>query len=104
LDQKDIHTYEGCTDFEIECNFELELSASITPTTAGSELSSKWSAWIDGDTIVPATMGGSPEKRTVCAKVTEAGIVNADPSKELHVADVTILARPTAAIVPCYGE
>lgn len=104
MEQIAINEYKGCTDFEIECNFDLELGATIEPTAAGLEVQpdkGKWSAWIDGNNFVDATMGGSPEKRTVCAQVKEAKIINADPNKELHVAQVTILVRPTATAYPC---
>lgn len=103
LAQESISSYKGCTDFFIECNFDLELGATIEPTPAGEDVQSdkgKWSAWIDGDNFVDATLGGPAEKRTVCAQVKDAKIVNADPNKELHVANVTILVRPTATACP----
>jgi len=97
LGQDSISQYSGCVDFEIKCNFDLELGAGIKPTEAGLDIQSdtgKWSAWIDGNNFVDATT--SWVKRKVCAKVKDASIVNADPNKELHVATVTIYVRPTA--------
>ena len=99
LEQKAIDKYEGCVEISIECNFEMEIKAEVHPTAAGDALSSKWSAWIDGDTVVPPTLGGSAEKRDVCVKVEKCNIVKEDPNKELTVAYVTILVRPTAQ--PC---
>jgi hypothetical protein len=103
LGQDAIDKYSGCTDFEIECNFDLELGASVHPTSVGLSIApkDKWSAWIEGNNFVDATMGGGTEKRTICVKVKDAKIINADPNKELHVADAWILVRPTASPTPC---
>lgn len=101
LNQEGIHQYKGCTDFEVKCNFDLELGAQVYPTAAGLEIQSnlgKWSAWIDGDNFVDATT--SWEKRKVCVRVKDAAILNADPTKELKVAMVTIFVRPTAQPSP----
>ena len=96
--QKSIKEYEGCVEFKIMSNFDLELGASIHPTDAGKQIQGnlgKWSAWISGEHfLAPST---SYKKRTVCAKVKDAKIINADPNKELHVANVWILIKPTAS-------
>ena len=97
LAQKNIGDYEGCIDFNIMTNFDLELGARITPTSAGLALQSntgKWKAWIKGEHFLAPTT--SYKKRTVCARVDDASIVKADPNKELLVAKVTILVKPTA--------
>jgi len=101
LNQESISKYYGCTDFKIKCNFDLELGSSVYPTAAGLELQSnlgKWSTWIDGDNFVDATTSWA--KRRVCVRVKDVGILNADPNKELHVANVHIMVRPTAQPSP----
>ena len=98
LNQTSISEYQGCTDFEIMSNFDLELGATIVPTSDGATLGGSWSAWIDGDNFVDATT--SWVKRKVCAKGKDLAIINADPNKELHVATVTIVVRPTAQPSP----
>jgi hypothetical protein len=97
LAQKSVKEYEGCVEFKIKSNFDLELGATIHPTAAGLAIQSntgKWSAWISGEHFVAPSTGY--QKRTVCAKVKDAAIINADPNKELHVANVWILIKPTA--------
>ena len=96
LDQKSIENYEGCTDFKIMSNFDLELGASVAPTATGLQIADadKWSAWIDGDNFLNATT--KYEKRTICVAVKKAKLINASPDKELLVAWATILIRPIA--------
>lgn len=96
LAQKSVEEYEGCTDFGIMSNFDLELGAEIHPTAAGLNLSSagNWSAWITGEHFLAPS--DSYKKRTVCAKVKKTKLIKADPNKEMHVANVWILIRPTA--------
>jgi uncharacterized lipoprotein YajG len=43
LSQLNIHTYEGCTDMKVSCNFELTLSTSISAVQVDG------AAVIDGD-------------------------------------------------------
>ena len=97
LAQKNIKEYQGCTDFMIKSNFDLELGADVTPTATGLQIApaSKWSAWIDGDNFLNATT--TAKKRTICVKVKDAKIINASPDKELTVAWARILVRPIAA-------
>jgi len=96
LTQKSVEEYEGCLEFKIMSNFDLELGAEIHPTAAGLNIApaSKWSAWISGDHFLAPSTGY--KKRTVCAKVKDAKIINADPNKELLVAKLWILVKPTA--------
>lgn len=103
LGQDAIDKYSGCTDFNIESNFDLELGASVHPTKVGLEIApaGKWSAWIEGDNFLDATMGGDAQKRTACVAVKDAKIINADPNKELYVADCWIMVRPVAQPTPC---
>lgn len=97
LVQKSVKEYEGCIDFNIMSNFDLELGAEIHPTSAGLNIApaSKWSAWISGDHFLPPST--SYKKRTACAKVKDAVILKADPNKELLVAKLWILVKPTAS-------
>lgn len=97
LKQKSIEDYEGCTDFKIMSNFDLELGAAVNVTAAGLQIADagNWSAFIDGDNFVNATT--SFVKRTICVKVKKAKIINASPDKELHVANASILIRPIAS-------
>jgi len=97
LVQKSIKEYEGCKDFNIMSNFDLELGAEMHPNAAGDTVAGskgKWSAWITGSNfLAPST---SYKKRTVCVKLKDAAIINADPNKELNVGNVWIYVRPTA--------
>ena len=97
LAQNSVHEYEGCVDFKIMSNFDLELGARMHPNSNGLAIQSnlgKWSAWIDGDNfLTPST---SYKTRKVCVKVKDANIGVKDPTKELHVGNVHILVVPTA--------
>ncbi len=99
LDQlnNDPELYEGCTDFKIMSNFDLELGADVVPTTVGLQIASagNWSAWIDGDNFVNATQ--TYVKRTICVGLKKAKIIKASPDKKLHVANAYILVRPVAS-------
>jgi len=97
LVQKSVKEYEGCVDFNIMSNFDLELGAEMHPNAAGNNVAGskgKWSAWISGDHFLPPST--SYKKRTVCVKLKDAAIINADPNKELHVGMVWIYVKPTA--------
>lgn len=87
LVQIDMHTYEGCVDLKVRTNFNLTLSASITPTGA---ISGSYSCSIENpDVDVP---GGD---RTVCAKLKNANL-GGQPggSRNVQVATVTIRVVP----------
>jgi len=96
LDQKSVAEYQGCTDFKIKSNFDLELGATVAPTETGLKIASagNWSAWIEGDNFLPPSTDYA--KRTICVKVKKAALINASPNKELTVAYATILVRPIA--------
>jgi len=98
LEQKSIEEYEGCKDFNIKANFDLELGAEMHPNSAGLSIASagNWSAWITGSNFLQAST--SYKKQTVCVKVKKAVIINADPNKELDVGRVWIYVRP--AVIP----
>ncbi len=87
LVQINIHTYEGCVDLKVRTNFNLTMSASITPTGA---ISGNYSCSIEEpDVDAP---GGD---RTVCAKLRNANL-SGQPggSRNVHVATVTIRVVP----------
>ena len=96
LVQKSIKEYEGCKDFKIKSNFDLELGAEMKPNSAGLNIApaGKWSAWISSSNfLAPST---SYKTRTVCVKLKDAAIINADPNKELNVGNVWIYVKPSA--------
>jgi len=87
LNQVDIHTYSGCTDMVVQCNFDLTLSCSISPT---GEVGGKYSCSINGaDIFAP---GGTAE---VCATLKEANLGDQPGgSKNVKVATVKISVVP----------
>lgn len=95
LVQKSVKEYEGCKDFNIKSNFDVELGAEMHPNAAGLSIApaGKWSAWITGSNFISAST--SYVKQTVCVKVKDAAIINADPNKELDVGRVWIYVRPS---------
>jgi hypothetical protein len=87
LEQEDIHTYQGCLELIVRCNFDLTLSCSITPTGA---ITGQYSCWFQQwDIDAP---GGTA---TLCASLKNAAL-GAQPGgiKDVHVASVVISAVP----------
>jgi hypothetical protein len=93
LQQKDIHTYEGCTDIKVSCNFELTLSTSISPVKVdGSNvIAGKYSS-----SVSPADLGiGIEQTATVCATLKEANLSSVTGgTKDVHVATVKVKVVP----------
>jgi len=87
LAQVNVHTYEGCTDMVVKCNFDLSLSCSIS---ANGNIPGDYSCSINGADI-PA--GGATA--TVCAKLTNADL-GGQPggTTNVQVATVTIWVVP----------
>jgi hypothetical protein len=87
LDQKSIHTYEGCTDMVVECNFNISLSCSISSTGA-----------VPGDygcSVTPSDIDAGTATATVCASLTNANLsATAGGTQNVHVATVTIKVVP----------
>jgi hypothetical protein len=90
LQQQDIHTYEGCCDITIECNFNLKLSCSITSTGA-----------VPGDygcSITGAEIDSPGGSATVCATLTDANLKGTTEISggmdDVRVATVTVKVVP----------
>jgi hypothetical protein len=87
LQQVNIHTYEGCLDLQVRCNFDLTLSCAIHPTNA---IPGNYSCSIAGaDVDAPGGIA------TLCAKLTNANL-GSQPggSKNVKVAVVTLRVVP----------
>ena len=87
LQQVSVHTYEGCLDLEVLCNFDLTMSCSITPTGA---IEGEYSCYMqNSDVDIP---GGTA---TVCARLEDANLTGQPGgSRDIHVATVTIRVVP----------
>ena len=87
LTQKSIHTYEGCTDMTVQCNFNISLSCSISKTGA-----------VPGDygcSVSPTAIDAGTTTATVCASLNKADLGStAGGTKNVHVATVTIKVVP----------
>lgn len=87
LVQQSIHTYQGCTDMTVECNFNITLSCSISKTGA-----------INGDygcSVSPADIDAPGGVATVCATLANANLGGSPGgSQNVHVATVTIKVVP----------
>lgn len=87
LSQISIHEYEGCTDMNVECNFNITLSCSISATGA---VGGKYSCWINGGDI--NAPGGTAQ---VCAKLKDANLKDQPGgTKNVKVATVKIWVLP----------
>jgi len=92
LAQEDTHTYSGCTDMVVECNFNLTLTASISKAAASP---------IGGDFSVTLNGGGSANVDApgatvaVCAKLSNADLKGSTGgAKNVQVATVKIKVVP----------
>jgi hypothetical protein len=87
LAQKSIHTYEGCTDMVVKCNFNVTLSCKITPTGAvGGNYSCS---------VSPADINAPGGTTTLCAKLKKAKLGDQPGgTKNVKVASIKLLAVP----------
>ena len=87
LQQQDIHTYEGCCDITVECNFNLKLSCSITSTGA---VGGDYGCYVNGAEI--DAPGGVA---TVCATLADAELGDqTGGTNNVRVATVTVKVVP----------
>jgi hypothetical protein len=87
LQQKSIHTYEGCTDMVVKCNFNIKLSCSIAKTGA---INGKYSC-----SVSPTDVDAPGATVSVCAKLTEADLGGTPGgTNNVQVATVTIRVVP----------
>jgi len=94
LQQKDIHTYEGCTDIKVSCNFDLTLSTSISQyvdPVSGAKIDGKYSSSVN-----PADINaGVDQTATVCATLKEANLSTVTGgTKDVRVATVKVKVVP----------
>jgi hypothetical protein len=83
-------TYEGCVDIRIKSNFNAELGCKVEAT---GKVPGTYTCSID-DPKVPATLCSTIAVREVCVKAEDVSIVHITPGTDVHVADVTITAKP----------
>ena len=89
LAQVNVHTYEGCTDMSVKCNFDVTLTCSIA-AAEGNPVPGNYSCSITGGDI---NNGGGTA--TVCAKLTNADLSGtAGGTTNVKVANVTIWVVP----------
>ena len=87
LAQKDVHTYEGCVTMNVECNFNVTLSCSISAT--GNVNGSYGCSLSESNIDSP---GGSTQ---VCATLTNASLGDqVGGTNNVHVATVKIKVVP----------
>ena len=87
LQQVSVHTYEGCLDLQVKCNFNLSLSCAITAT---GTVAGTYSCSMQNPNVDPP--GGTP---TVCARLENADLAgNPGGTTNVHVASVTIKVVP----------
>ena len=87
-DDLNIHTFKGCVDMIIESNFDLVLSASISPTGA---IAGDYSVSLD-----PSTASAGSTTVKVCATLMNANLAGQPAgTKDVQVATVKIKVKPT---------
>ena len=85
--QDSIHTYSGCTNMVVECNFNLKLKAEITSTGA---VGGKYSCSVSPSEI--NMLGGMTQ---VCATLTEANLGSQPGGTDnVTVANIKIFVQP----------
>lgn len=86
-DEQEIHTFKGCVDMNVESNFNLTLSASISKTGA-----------IDGSYTVsldPTECNAGTTIVKVCATLKNANLTGQPAgTKDVQVATVKIKVKP----------
>jgi hypothetical protein len=89
--------YFDCETIAVRANFDVQLG--VTKTKEGSVLD-QWSAYIQGDSIVPGD--GGYHNVTVCVKAWRARLYNGEVGTKVKVGHITITAKPD--LVPDWGE
>ncbi len=83
----EIREYEGCTEVEIEANFDLRLSCEIVSNGA-----------VDGDytcSVTPNLLDAPGGTVAVCAKLVDASLLNVvGGTTDVQVATVTLKVAP----------
>ena len=90
LKQVEFDTFEGCTEFGIRNNFDLELGCKVKPTGI---VPGDYSCWIDNPKV-PLDLSENVTIRKVCVKAEKVKILYTAPGIDFHVADVTITIVP----------
>ena len=90
LKQVGYETFEGCTEFGIKTNFELELGCRIKPTGL---VPGDYSCWIDNPKV-HLDLSNNIQTRKVCVRAENVKILHTPPLLNGHVADVTITILP----------
>ena len=87
----DYPCYLGCVTFDVRANFEAKLGTSLEKT--GSVIKD-WSAYFDGDNVIPGD--GNYHSAKVCVKAWKTQIYNAAPGDEVNVGKLHITVKPNA--------
>lgn len=87
LAQQSVHTYQGCTNMTVQCNFNVTLSCSISATGA-----------VGGDygcSVSPADIDSPGGTAQVCAQLNNANLNNTTGgTSNVQVATVKIKVVP----------
>ena len=87
LQQVNLHTYEGCLDVKLVCNFDVSLRCVVTPTGA---IRGRYSCFVEGGDI--NAPGGTAR---VCVRLEDANLATRlGGSKDIQVATVTVQITP----------
>jgi hypothetical protein len=90
LEQESVHKYSGCATMNIECNFNLTLSCSIS-AAPNAPVTGDLGCSITSNPDIDAP-GGSA---TVCASLSDAALTSSTGGmSDVHVANVTIKVVP----------
>jgi hypothetical protein len=85
----DFPCYLGCVNFDVRSNFDVKLGAKLIKE---GDVINKWSAYYDGDDVVP----GDGDYHTVklCVKAWQTSIWKAAPGDTVHVGSVDVTVKP----------
>jgi len=90
LEQDSIHSYSGCTQMTVQCNFDVALKTTIAST---GEIGGDYSSSVTPDQL--ASGGGTVD---VCASLANANLGDKPGgTSNVHVADVTVWVAPVPA-------
>jgi hypothetical protein len=85
----DFPCYLDCESFDIRANFQVKLGTRLEKTSTAIK---DWSAYYDGDDLVPGD--GNYYTRTVCVKAWKSEIWTVQPGDKVLVGNLSITVKP----------
>jgi hypothetical protein len=89
--QNNVDEFEGCDNMTVQCNFDLNLYASIA---SNGEVGGSYSTYFQESTTATQPVNAGQTTVHICAKLHDAKLLDTIVTSELQVATITISVTP----------